>query len=43
MDENKIDYQILPADLEFLKKYPLDLIGWNYYRPCYITKGDYQK
>ncbi|WP_368486330.1 glycoside hydrolase family 1 protein [Spiroplasma sp. DGKH1] len=43
INENNIDYEILPADLEFLKKHPLDLIGWNYYRPCYITKGNYQE
>lgn len=32
---------ISDEDLNLLKKHQLDLIGWNYYRPCYITGDNY--
>ncbi|ATZ18920.1 aryl-phospho-beta-d-glucosidase [Williamsoniiplasma somnilux] len=35
--ENNIDFKISKKDLDFLKKNTLDFIGWNYYRPCYIS------
>lgn len=37
---NNLDFTISKADLDYLKQYRLDLIGWNYYRPCYIAIGD---
>ncbi|AXK50883.1 glycoside hydrolase family 1 protein [Spiroplasma alleghenense] len=33
----KIDFVISKEDMEFMKKNPMDFIGWNYYRPCYIS------
>ena len=38
--ENDINLQITQEHLDFLKKYTLDFIGWNYYRPCYVTTFD---
>lgn len=37
LKENNINLNITSDDLKFLKKNTLDFIGWNYYRPCYIT------
>lgn len=38
---NKIEFQITNQDLDFLKKHKLDFIGWNYYRPMYVTDKKY--
>ncbi|EGZ31685.1 glycoside hydrolase family 1 protein [Malacoplasma iowae] len=35
--ENNLKFVIKDSELDFLKKYTLDFIGWNYYRPCYIS------
>lgn len=35
--ENNLNFSINKEQLSFLKKYKLDFIGWNYYRPCYIA------
>lgn len=45
--QNKIAFKITEYDMSLLQKYCLDCIGWNYYRPCYITTKnkniDYKK
>lgn len=37
LKDEKIDFIVSEQDLALLAKNRLDLIGWNYYRPCYIT------
>ncbi|AGM24665.1 glycoside hydrolase family 1 protein [Spiroplasma chrysopicola] len=34
---------IQSGDMELLKNNCVDLIGWNYYRPAYISRDDYQE
>ncbi|ELL44520.1 glycoside hydrolase family 1 protein [Spiroplasma melliferum] len=41
LKDEKINFMISDEDLNLLKKHQLDLIGWNYYRPCYITGDNY--
>ncbi|AHI52584.1 glycoside hydrolase family 1 protein [Spiroplasma culicicola] len=40
--EHKIKFEIPVQDLEYLKKHKLDFIGWNYYRPIYVSKNEHQ-
>ncbi|ASP28066.1 6-phospho-beta-glucosidase [Spiroplasma corruscae] len=35
--EKNLDPNILEGELEYLSKYKLDFIGWNFYRPYFIT------
>lgn len=39
LDNNNIQLKISENDLYYLKKFKLDFIGWNYYRPCYVTSS----
>jgi 6-phospho-beta-glucosidase len=40
--KHNINFTISKKDLDYLKKYRVDLIGWNYYRPFYVSDYDYQ-
>ncbi|WP_425380144.1 glycoside hydrolase family 1 protein [Spiroplasma endosymbiont of Stenodema calcarata] len=40
LKDEEIDLTITDQDLTLLLKNRLDLIGWNYYRPCYITSDE---
>ncbi|MDR0675262.1 MAG: family 1 glycosylhydrolase [Mycoplasmataceae bacterium] len=42
ISNNNIKFHISQVDLDYLKKYPMDLIGWNYYRPFYVSAFDYE-
>ncbi|WP_283271699.1 glycoside hydrolase family 1 protein [Spiroplasma sp. SV19] len=42
LKDEEIDFTISEQDLALLAKNRLDLIGWNYYRPCYITSDQNQ-
>ncbi|AKX33962.1 6-phospho-beta-glucosidase [Spiroplasma litorale] len=37
LKDSKLDPNIIDGELEYLKKYKLDFIGWNFYRPYFIT------
>ncbi|AKU79538.1 glycoside hydrolase family 1 protein [Spiroplasma turonicum] len=37
LKENKLDANILEEELSYLQKFKLDFIGWNFYRPYFIT------
>ncbi|AHI53580.1 aryl-phospho-beta-d-glucosidase [Spiroplasma sabaudiense Ar-1343] len=39
----KIAFEISDQDLKFLKANPMDFIGWNYYRPCYISAYNFDE
>ncbi|MGL5268848.1 MAG: glycoside hydrolase family 1 protein [Spiroplasma sp.] len=38
--ENKLDFKMSEEDLDYLQKYPMDLLGWNYYRPVYVANAN---
>ncbi|AVN58906.1 glycoside hydrolase family 1 protein [Mesoplasma florum] len=40
--DNKIDVTFSKEDLQYLKNNKLDFIGWNYYRPIYVTANDFE-
>lgn len=40
LSKNKIDAKIAEEDLDYLKKYKFNFLGWNYYRPAYIASLD---
>ncbi|AOG60149.1 6-phospho-beta-glucosidase [Spiroplasma helicoides] len=39
IEKHKLDFTVSQQDLEYLKNNKLDLIGWNYYRPIFVTSS----
>ncbi|AVN61299.1 glycoside hydrolase family 1 protein [Mesoplasma florum] len=40
IEENNIDFKIKESDMDLLKNNTLDFVGWNYYRPCFVSSFD---